>query len=201
MKRTIISLMAATLIFALSSCNGKEQLAEDVMGTWASAPTQLETGSESSTTIMRTFHVTKAEDKAGGDVFFEGLVTITSALTSDQGFLQATTFSASGMVNARGTWEATDDDEITVRYDPASVTASFGSDAVLLPNVPFEADSTAVNYRQMIAHNVEVKIKNIFADKAAVLLEIDDIEMSADKQTFVCEVNDKKYEIRRQSKN
>lgn len=81
------------------------------------------------------------------------------------------------------------------------MTASFGPDAVLLPNVPFEADSTAVNYRQMIAHNVEVKIKNIFADKAAVLLEIDDIEMSADKQTFVCEVNDKKYEIRRQSKN
>ena len=161
---------------------------------------RIETGKDATIICVRTFYVTKTEDKPEGEVIFDGLVNVTSALTSSQGFLQATTFAASGTVKAKGKWEVTDDDEARVIYDPQSVVAEFSPETVLLPNAPFsDSDSIAQTYKATIARVVTERIQNIFATKGAAVFELDDIEMAKDKQSFICEVNDKKYNIRKQT--
>ena len=200
MKKSLLLSLFCILLSILTSCNGKEDLANDLVGTWASAPSQLTTDDESAIAVTRIFHLQKDEDKCGGAVNFEAIVNVTSALTADRGSLQATTFSASGTVRASGTWEATDDDEIKVYYLPESVTTVFEPQTVLLPNIASESDdSVAVQYKAIVAQNVAQKIKNIFMNRAAKVLEMDDIEMANDKQSFTFETHDNRYVIRRQS--
>lgn len=206
-KKVLISaaLLLIVVIVCISvfvSCNGKETLAENLEGTWTCPPTQIESGKDANVVCVRTFVVTRTPDKLGGEVQFSGLVNVTSSLTSEQGFLQATTFSASGTIKAKGTWLVKDDDEITVTYDPASVVADFPAETILLPNAPFSAsDSIAATYKNAIAQSVSDRMKIIFMTKASELLEVEDIEMDKDNQSFVCEVHDKKYVIRKQAAN
>lgn len=200
MKKSLILSLICISLSILTSCNGKEDLANNLVGTWASAPSQLSSDDEAVIAVTRIYHMQKDEDKCGGAINFEGIVNVTSALTADRGFLQATTFSASGTIRATGTWEATDDDEIKVYYLPESVTTVFEPQTVLLPNFAADSnDSTAVQYKTIIAQNVATKIRAIFMEKASIVLEMDDIKMNSDKQSFTFELNDKKYAIRRQS--
>ena len=200
-KKVLISaaLLLIVVIVCVSvfvSCNGKERLAENLEGTWTCPPTQIESGKDANVVCVRTFVVTRTPDKLEGEVQFSGLVNVTSSLTSEQGFLQAITFSASG------TWLVKDDDEITVSYDPASVVADFPAETILLPNAPFSAsDSIAATYKNAIAQSVSDRMKIIFMTKASELLEVEDIVMDKDNQSFVCEVHDKKYVIRKQAAN
>ena len=159
-KKVLISaaLLLIVVIVCVSvfvSCNGKEMLAENLEGTWTCPPTQIESGKDANVVCVRTFVVTRTPDKLEGEVQFSGLVNVTSSLTSEQGFLQAITFSASGTINAKGTWLVKDDDEITVSYDPASVVADFPAETILLPNAPFSAsDSIAATYKNAIAQSI-----------------------------------------------
>lgn len=197
MKKSVFFMLAAAVAILLSSCSGREKLAQNLAGSWASAPAQLNVGAESSATLMKTYQFTKDEDHPGGNVYINGLISITSSLTSGQGILPPTTFSASGTAAASGTWTANDDDEITIYIDPTTISVVVDPATILLPN--FEGSEDIMTYKNIVAQNVNERMKVLFTQNVVSIVDIDDIEFSKDKQTFKCEVNDRKYVLRRQS--
>ena len=76
MKKSLLLSLFCVLLSILTSCNGKEDLANDLVGTWASAPSQLTTDDESAIAVTRIFHLQKDEDKCGGAVNFEAIVNV-----------------------------------------------------------------------------------------------------------------------------
>lgn len=123
--------MAAAAVM-LTSCDEKSKLADQMSGTWSSAPEQLVDNSASSATIIETYSFIRDTDRAGGELTLTALISITGQVNGTDAFLQPFSMTAAGMASISGSWEAVSDEDVNIHWNDSTLSVSVDPSAVVL---------------------------------------------------------------------
>ena len=210
MKHTTNALLAGLLVVGLASCNENAKLASEAEGIRSGNATVLnkkenqkhdkngEVTSPVVESVTPSFTFTKVESvKNGGKVIFSGVYAISQSVSStavDVPF-QA---SANVKATATGNWVATDDDEIKVTFDPATVSTTLDPEsitfgyAVLTDKPVSELDSL----KAALIPNLDKSFGAEVQKRVASIKELDDIKISG--TTMNLEINKTDFTLTKQ---
>ncbi len=197
MKSTLLIGMAVGLL-AMTSCDEASRLAGKVEGTWKGEPTEiLPAENEAAMTAMNaqlqctpTITFTRAANTPGGNIALEGVFTLTHDITASSG-LSATHATVSGTLKAYGSWNAKDDDEISVTFDRSKTQVEIIPSSLQVAYLGMATDSVAPSQDELkasIAPNIQATAQAIIATRLASVNEFDDVQLRDNILTF--EVND-----------
>lgn len=179
-----ISTMAASLaILSFASCESSSKLAKDLQGSWSGAPEKLIANQESQSSYMPVLTFVKT-DTSKGDI----MITTTMSLSDTAG---SATISAAGQSSISGTWTATDDDEIYVNLNPASLSVSVAPDGVTMSADALTGVSTVTtdSLKASMIPAIQARMTSAIQHQMLSITKIDDIKIKNGIMT--CEINDK----------
>ncbi|MDE6514267.1 MAG: hypothetical protein K2L05_08805 [Muribaculaceae bacterium] len=127
MKIAVLSaLLAAT---ALTACDGAASLGRKIEGEWSGTPMRVDRKLADEMTMTPTFRFAK-----GGELTVVAQLAVMMPVNApiDSLGTSAVSATAAGMATVRGTWRATDDDDIDLTFDMSTL------DITMDPDVEFE---------------------------------------------------------------
>ncbi|MDE7334881.1 MAG: hypothetical protein K2N10_01035 [Muribaculaceae bacterium] len=127
MKIAVLSaLVAAT---ALTACDGAASLGRKIEGEWSGTPMRVDRKLADEMTMTPTFRFAK-----GGELTVVAQLAVMMPVNApiDSLGTSAVSATAAGMATVRGTWRATDDDDIDLIFDLSTL------DITMDPDVEFE---------------------------------------------------------------
>ncbi len=185
-------------IAGLTSCDQASKLAGNVEGSWRAPQTDMTLkkghgdhnnaqtaagrhGNDQTLACAPTITFTRTQGTNGGELTIVANYTMTMPVTVNDTVLSApVNATVNGMVNARGTWMAKDDDEIAVTLDatrtdvtvdPSSLALSYAS----LTDTP-AASLEAIKAR--VQANVASAVSQAIRQRMARLHEFDDVKVT-----------------------
>ncbi len=132
MKKTMLKIAVMLALVggtALTACNGAASLGRKVEGEWSGSTMRVDRKLADEMTMTPTFRFAK-----GGELTMVAQLGVMMPVNSpiDSLGTSAVSATAAGMATVRGTWRATDDDDIDLTFDMSTL------DITMDPDVEFE---------------------------------------------------------------
>lgn len=132
MKKTMMKIAVLSALVAgtaLTACNGAASLGRKVEGEWSGSPMRVDRKLADEMTMTPTFRFAQ-----GGELTVVAQLAVMMPVNSQIDSLgtSAVSATAAGMATVRGTWRATDDDDIDLTFDMSTL------DITMDPDVEFE---------------------------------------------------------------
>lgn len=204
MKIQFLMATALAAVLGLSSCGKDAKLADDLAGTWKSAPTAMmpddddhhgrETGEMLCTP---TFTFERTDIKNGGTINISADYTVTKNVTATATPVPVKA-TASGTISATGTWRVEDGDEVKLAIDASKTVVNVDTSTVTLSYA--QVTDASVDSLAAMKPNVASAIADILTPmltaKVNRLHEFDDVKITGDNLTL--EVADNRLTLTRQ---
>lgn len=184
----LLALGAAT---ALTSCDGKASLAKKIEGEWSGAPMRVDRKLADEMTMTPTFRFERQGSATGGELTMLAQVSVMMPVNApiDSAGTTAVSATAAGLATVRGTWRATDDDDIDLSFDMSTV------DITMDPDVEFELANIWASADVPTTRTVSEPVRRAFVKqmtegfKATLskLDDLDDIHFQQPGNQFTCE--------------
>ncbi len=202
------TLNTAILAFAAAAMMCACDRTPDISGTWAGTAQPFgQTGTPGVTGTLANAQIANnltfilaAGDKHAGNVEVTSDITLIDAVPFDSAMVAPYELSVSAVASATGTYRFTDDDEIIIAIDPATISVSVDPEAVTYSeNVITGAQAPAVDsIRPQLAETYRMRLLPFVRNQYGTLQKIDDIKVHVDMLS--CEINDRDYTFRRADK-
>lgn len=200
--KTSVLIAALAIASVMTSCTSDEtRLAKNIQGTWSGASQRIDNGFESTSSYIPIVTFIKDVDRDGGTVTIDAMVSMTSAAQGTDRIMTPITVTAAANATIKGTWRATDDDEIYITLEPGTMVVNIDPSGVVLnENVidgatESEADSIAPGAVASIKRTMTGMLHRTFLD----IHKIDDIKIKND--IMECEIDDKEMSFMRMGSN
>lgn len=172
------SLIAVIGVLAtLAGCQTASMLSKKVEGDWSATPIRFDKKTGVDGTFTPVFRFQRQGDTRGGDLTVSANLSVTLPVNAPIDSLGTTAVSATaaGTASVRGTWRATDDDEIELTYDMSTLVVNFD------PDVQFELANIWASTDVPTERSVSTAVKNAFVKKmtegmTSSLHNLDDID-------------------------
>lgn len=189
LKLFCVLLLAACAVSTFTSCDSPGRLASRVAGEWSGAPMRVDRKLANEMTLIPVFRF-QPGSKKGGEVTLLARVSVMMPVNApiDSTGVTAVSATASGLATVRGTWRATDDDEIDLAFDPATI------DVTMDPDVEFELADVWTSNDVPTTRTVSEAVRKAFVKQMSegfsttvrALGEIDDIRLSKPYDQMSC---------------
>lgn len=198
MNKTLTLAVAGLCALGLASCNEEAKLASQVEGIWSGTTTQMNQGKKQKggdasaitgatvNSVTPSFTFTPDESvKNGGKVIYSGVYSISQPVNSATVGVPFKV-TANVKTTASGTWQAVDDDEITVTFDATSVNTTLDPQSVAfsyaeLTDKPVsELDSLKAN----LLPNLEISFGGEIQKRVASIKKLDDVKVRDNSMTL-----------------
>ncbi len=199
MKGTVFSL-ALLSVAALTSCDTKNKLADELVGSWSGAPERIVDNSAASAMMISTYDFSKpSASTPGGDVIVSGLVSVTSQATGSEGLQTPYALTANGTATIKGSWEVISDDEISFNWDVNSLIVQVDPEAVnvSVSNSTGEPSAQVDSMKPQLAKALELQLRQVVGGNLMSIQKFDDIKIK-NSSVLEYEINDKDYLMKRQ---
>lgn len=200
LRNISLALFIASAAFFISSCQSQsEKLAEEIAGTWSSAPEQITTSGATRTTMVRVMDFTRtASDATDGAVTMTALITVDNVMPASGKLDTPLTITASGAATITGAFQVKDHDDILISLDYSSLQVSVDPAAVQINyNILTQDASPEVeSLRPGALHLATQQIRQAATSVFSNLTEVEDVKIHTD--LLSCEIAHKDLSFRRQ---
>lgn len=169
---------------ALVSCNDNARLASEVQGSWTGTPENFTDNSVVTATILETFDFVSdgavvAKGSHGGSVVIVGMISASTQVVADAGFVEPLSLTAAAKSTISGTWTVIDDDEIALSLNPQSLTVDVDpSTLVVEGNVLSGNDTPKIDsIRPSVASTIGASMKRALENRYASFRHLDDVKV------------------------
>lgn len=136
MKKNIAIAALALIagIAGISSCKNADSLAKEIDGDWSGTPVRFAKKTMVNGSFTPVFRFEQNSNQAGGNLELSAQLSVTLPVNApiDSAGTTAVSATAAGIATVRGSWIATDDDEVKLRFDMSTLTIDMD------PDVQFE---------------------------------------------------------------
>lgn len=200
MKKTLLAaFLVASSMSIFTSCNEKSRLADNITGSWTGQAERVEVpDSKTTTTVTRSFIFTTDDTSStGGDISATALFSVESGTQLEAAGTQPIAVTVNGSATITGHWEAIDDDEVMVSFDPNSLKIDINPNEVVLEyNIATEESSPIEEATStQVAQAVTKSIKPLLQQRVFNYSKIKDIKIKG--VLMSCELDKKDYTLRR----
>lgn len=188
-------------IFAISSCDSKQKLSEDLSGIWTGQEEQLTNTGAARASMVRMLQFTPTGTKGEGDFTMTAYITVDNTMPSNDEVVTPLTITASGVATITGVYQVKDGDELILNLDASSLSINVDPDAVELKyNVLTEQSGSEVETLKpaaavLVNQQIEQAARSAFSN----ITEIDDIHIAS--TVMKCEIGHSDLTFRRQSQS
>lgn len=122
------------MILTVAGCQTASSLAKDVEGDWSGNTVRFSKKSDINGDFTPTFRFSRQGNSKGGALELMAQLSVMMPVNApiDSAGTSAVSATAAGMATVRGTWFASDDDEIDLRFDMSTLVVNMD------PDVQFE---------------------------------------------------------------
>lgn len=201
MKKTLfIATLALGGMLAMSSCDSRQKLSDNIQGVWAGNPEEINDAGATRATATRMMEFTSTGNSGEGNVTLSAYVTVENTLPANDSIVTPLTVSASGTVSITGYYQAKDDDDLLLTLDASTLTVNVDPDAVQLNYNVLSQDSAPELTTLKPAATVLARQQMEQAARSLLLNinEIEDVKIHGNMLT--CEIGHKDYTFRNESK-
>lgn len=136
MKKNIAIAALALLagVVGLTSCRNASSLAKEINGDWSGTPVRFAKKTMVDGSFTPVFRFEQNGSQAGGNLELSAQISVTLPVNApiDSAGTTAVSATAAGLATVRGSWVATDDDEVKLTFDMATLNIDID------PDVQFE---------------------------------------------------------------
>lgn len=195
------TLTAAALlsIFAISSCDSKQKLSENLSGVWTGQEEQLTNTEAARASMVRMLQFTPTGTQGEGDFTMTAYITVDNTMPANDSIVTPLSITASGTATITGVYQVKDDDELMINLDASSLAVNVDPEAVELKyNVlTQQSGSELETLKPAAAVLVNQQIERAARAAFSNITEIDDIHISG--SMMKCEIGHSDLTFRRQS--
>lgn len=197
-RNASLGFCAALVALLAASCSSKDKLAEELNGTWSSAPEQIANSGATRTTMVRVIEFNNNGGSPEGAVTMTALITVDNVMAVGDSISVPLTITASGAATITGVFQAKDDDELLINLDYSSLQVSVDPQAVQLNyNLLTQESSSRLEALRpgalrLATQQIQQSATSVFSN----LTEIEDIKI--DNNLMSCEIGHKDLTFRRQ---
>lgn len=195
------TLTAAALlsIFAISSCDSKQKLSENLSGVWSGQEEQLTNTEAAHASMVRMLQFTPTGTQGEGDFTMTAYITVDNTMPANDSIVTPLSITASGTATITGVYQVKDDDELMINLDASSLAVNVDPEAVELKyNVlTQQSGSELETLKPAAAVLVNQQIEHAARSAFSNITEIDDIHISG--SMMKCEIGHSDLTFRRQS--
>lgn len=191
MKHTAILALALMGAAAITGCDSKSKLAQEIQGEWSSTPELLVNTGAARASLVRVMEFNRTGDSTEGTVTMTALITVDNAIPANDSIVTPLTITASGTATITGVYTVRDDDEINVNLDATSLTIAVDPEAVKLSYdiIDGNSGSSLEALRPGAMRLAQQQINRAAQEVFINLDEIDDIRI--DNNLMSCEIGHK----------
>ncbi len=188
MKKFAFALLAAGALIAQTSCDSASKLAEDIDGSWSSAPEMLANTPDGLITGVDNFVFSKTASTSG-TLMIATMISVNRELPLDNESTEPVSLTASAKATVQGTWTAADDDEIQLVIDPASIKIEIDPEGIVaVPTLITEVDApTTDSIPPALAAALKKEILKVITAKYVGLNQMDDVEIKDGRMKYEIE--------------
>ncbi len=197
-RNASLGFCASLVALLAASCSSKDKLAEELNGTWSSAPEQIANSGATRTTMVRVIEFNNNGGSPEGAVTMTALITVDNVMAAGDSISVPLTITASGAATITGVFQAKDDDELLINLDYSSLQVSVDPQAVQLNyNLLTQESSSRLEALRpgalrLATQQIQQSATSVFSN----LTEIEDIKI--DNNLMSCEIGHKDLTFRRQ---
>ena len=197
MRHFINYAIAAAAACIFLSCDEEARLASELDGSWSGVPVTISNDISGLVTGVDTYLFSKTDSKQG-TVDIATMISVSNALPEDSALVQPYSHTISAKAVATGTWMVTDDDEVNIAVDPASIVVTVDPDAIdfdtslLTGNEAPVVDSMNAKQVSIVCAQIRKEMVNYYSSMS----KLDDVRIKSDK--LVYEIGKTKYVMSRQ---
>lgn len=194
MKRTLLNIaIAAVVAGTIASCDGKERLAEDVAGTWATEQLSLFNDAQGQASGGDVFVFERNGDNGrGGMVSIASTISLSRASNALTPPDQPFNISVAATASIDGKWTAVDDDEIHIDFDASSLGVTVDPDAIALVANPLAGttQSQIDSLKPQMAQFYQTELLNAMRVHYSKYARLDDVKLKDNGRILKIEVAD-----------
>lgn len=201
MKHSFLQIAAAaSILVALSSCDSKSKLAEDVTGTWTTEQITIANDAQGQTVGNDIFAFQRTDQTAtGGTVSLASTLSLTRGADALAPADAPVSVSIAATAAISGKWQAIDDDEITITFDPNTLKISVDPDAIALTANPLNGNTPANidSIKPAVAQFYQTELTNTMRQHYASYSRLDDVKLKDNGSTLKIEIKDSEMLLHR----
>lgn len=178
----LIELLAVSSVI-VSCSNSEARLAKEISGVWQGTPEAFSDNSAITATIIDFYEFSPATKTAdgtlSGSVTVTGMVNTTTQIVGDDTSTEPLSFSAAARTSITGTWTVIDDDEISLSFDPQSLTVKVDPDAITDNTISLGTTFPSVDsIRPGLDKTIEHGIRSALTNRYASMRLMDDVKVN-----------------------
>ena len=195
-----LALIAAVGALAtLAGCQTASTLSKKADGDWSGTPVRFDKKTNVDGTFTPVFRFVRQGNSNGGDFSIAADLSVTMPVNApiDSLGTSAVSATAAGMATVRGTWYASDDDEIELTYDMSTLVINMD------PEVTFELANIWTSTDTPTERTVSEAVKRAFVKQmtdamSLTLQKLDDLDDVNIKENLMsCEFLKQKHTLNR----
>lgn len=185
MKKIAFALLAGVFMMTQTSCDSASKLAEDIDGSWSSAPEMLANTPDGLITGVDNFVFSKTASTSG-TIMIATMISVNRELPVNHDSTEPVSLTASAKATVQGTWMAADDDEIKLIIDPASIQVEIDPEGIVaVPNLITEVVApTTDSIPPALASALKKEILKVMTAKYIGLSQMDDVEIKDGRMKY-----------------
>lgn len=188
MKKIAFALLAGVFMMTQTSCDSASKLAEDIDGSWSSAPEMLANTPDGLITGVDNFVFSKTASTSG-TIMIATMISVNRELPVNHDSTEPVSLTASAKATVQGTWMAADDDEIKLIIDPTSIQVEIDPEGIVaVPNLITEVVApTTDSIPPALASALKKEILKVMTAKYIGLSQMDDVEIKDGRMKYEIE--------------
>lgn len=185
MKKIAFALLAGVFMMTQTSCDSASKLAEDIDGSWSSAPEMLANTPDGLITGVDNFVFSKTASTSG-TIMIATMISVNRELPVNHDSTEPVSLTASAKATVQGTWMAADDDEIKLIIDPTSIQVEIDPEGIVaVPNLITEVVApTTDSIPPALASALKKEILKVMTAKYIGLSQMDDVEIKDGRMKY-----------------
>lgn len=175
LKLTLIAIVGT--IAALAGCQTASILSKKVVGDWSGTPIRFSKKTDVNGEFTPIFRFVRNGNTAGGDLELSAQLSVMMPVNApiDSTGTSAVSATAAGIATVRGSWYASDDDEIDLRFDMSTLVVNMD------PDVQFEFANIWTSTDMPEGYTVPEPVKRAFVKQMSdamiyTLQRLDDLD-------------------------
>lgn len=193
MKKLLMKLscmLALGACVALTACDGASSLAKKIKGEWSGNSMRVDRKLADEMTMTPVFRFERQGSAKSGELTLVAQLSVMMPVNApiDSAGTSAVSATAAGLASVRGTWRATDDDDIDLTFDMSTL------DITMDPDVEFELADVWTATDTPTTRTVAEPVRRAFIKQMhdgmngtlSRLDEIDDIRFNKEANSLSC---------------
>lgn len=190
---------------SITSCESEEKkLASEMTGIWTASPETFTDSQAVTATITDTYCFSPDSATLSGKKFPIGPVEVSAQIQMNTQVLasgdaqEPLSLSAAAIANVRGTWTVTDDDEVSLAFDPQSITVTVDPDQVATTGDIMGGQPTVAidSMRPRVAANLEKNLRIALQTRYTGTRIMEDVKVKGNMLKY--EAGDRDFVLTRQ---